>query len=281
MQDSQNTYFIDPTNGAEVARLVDQEHLFTEAVGGLFPVEIDPEHITTVLNLGCGPGEWEHEVAFQYPHTMVVGVDLSEAMVKYARAMAKVALLDNATFEVMDVKKPLDFPDSSFDLINGRLLFGFMGRESWPLLLSECLRVLRPGGVLCLTEYEVSISNSPALQSLLLCLYRALADQERTFSVDRRSIGICHMLEKLLKEAGFVDTAGRAFHIDSSYGKPHYASGCRNAETALTLIKPYLLQAGVIEEAEYEALQYRMQMDMMDENFVNISFGLQVWGYKP
>jgi SAM-dependent methyltransferase len=281
MRDSQNTYFIDPTSGAEIARLVDQEHLFTEALGGLFPPEIEPDNITTVLNLGCGPGEWEHEVAFKHPHIIVVGVDLSETMVKYARALAQVARHDNVAFEVMDVKKPLAFADDSFDLVNGRLLFGFMDKESWPSLLSECLRVLRPGGMLCLTEYEVSISNSAALQYLLHCLYRALADQQRTFSVDRRSIGICHMLEKLLKEAGFVESVGRAFHIDSSYGKPHYYAGCRDTETALTLIKPYLLKAEVIEEAEYDALYNQMQIDMMGESFVNISFGLQVWGYKP
>jgi hypothetical protein len=50
---------------------------------------------------------------------------------------------------------------------------------------------------------------------------------------------------------------------------------------AFALVEPYLLQAGIIEEAEHEALRYQMQIDMRSESFVNVSFGLQVWGYKP
>jgi SAM-dependent methyltransferase len=275
-----NTYIIDPTSSAEMARLIDQEHMFTEAMGDLFPLDVDISRVSSVLNLGCGPGEWESNVTYTYPHMIVVGVDKAEEMVKYARALAQVRHLENVTFETMDIKEPLDFPNNSFDLVNGRLLFGFMDREAWPLLLAECLRVLRPGGVLCLAEYEVSISNSLSLQHVQRCLYRALADQQRTYSVDRRSVGICSMLGKLVTDAGFSEVASRAFHIDSSYGSPHYHTGCKDTEMAFALVEPYLLQAGIVEEAEYEALRYQMQIDMRSESFVNVSFGLQVWGYK-
>lgn len=275
-----NKYFIN-SNGAESARLIDQEHIFTAALSGLFPVEIEPVSIGTVLDLACGPGEWASEVVFKYPHIEVTGVDIDPDMVSYARAMARVGFRDNVTFEVMDVKKLLDFPSRSFDFINGRLLFGFMDRESWPKLLAECYRVLTPGGVLCLTEYEVTISNSTALQYLLKCLYKALADQERTYSVDRGSVGICHMLDKLLKEARFKDTVGRPFHLDSSYGMPGYLAGNRNTYNALALMKPYLLEAGSLAAEEYERLHQQMQIDMLSDTYVNISFGLQAWGYKP
>jgi hypothetical protein len=45
-------------------------------------------------------------------------------------------------------------------------------------------------------------------------------------------------------------------------------------------LKPALQRAGVIEEAEYEALCAQIQIDMMDEHFVNVAFGLQAWGTK-
>jgi hypothetical protein len=89
------------------------------------------------------------------------------------------------------------------------------------------------------------------------------------------------MLGKLMTDAGFSEVASRAFHIDSSYGSPHYHTGCKDTEMAFALVQSYLLRAGIIEEAEYEALRYQMQIDMRSENFVNVSFGLQVWGYKP
>src|SRR5579884_2807647 len=138
----ENTYMI-KTTGAESARLIDQEHLLTEALGGLFPIEIDMSRVATVLNLGCGPGEWDRAVALEYPQMSIVGVDIDPDMITYAKALASVGFLENVTFERMDIKEPLDFPDASFDLINGRLLFGFMDRETWPVLLAECLRVLR------------------------------------------------------------------------------------------------------------------------------------------
>jgi SAM-dependent methyltransferase len=280
MLDSENTSIIG-ANGAESARLIAQEHLLTEALGGLFPIEIDISHVTTILNLGCGPGEWDRNVALEYPEMSIVGVDIDPDMINYAKALTSVGFLENVTFERMDIKQPLDFPDDSFDLINGRLLFGFLDRETWPVLLAECLRVLRPGGVVLLAEYEVSISNSIALQHVLRCLYRALAEGGRTFSVDRHSIGICHLLGKLLNDAGYTEVASKSFHLDSSYGAPQYLAGCRDMEMAFTLVKPYLTKAGTMEEAEYEALLYQMQIDMRDEHFANVSFGLQVWGYKP
>jgi 2-polyprenyl-3-methyl-5-hydroxy-6-metoxy-1,4-benzoquinol methylase len=276
----ENAYII-KTTGAESARLIDQEHLLTEAVGGLFPMEIDISHVTTVLNLACGPGEWDRTVASEYPQMSIVGVDIDPAMITYAKALASVGCLENVTFEQMDIKEPLDFPDASFDLVNGRLLFGLMDRETWPVLLAECLRVLKPGGIILLSEYEISISNSIALQQILSCLYRALADQGRTFSVDRHSIGICHMLGKLLNDVGCSEVASKSFHLDSSYGVPHYLAGCRDMEMAFALVKPYLIQAGLMEEVEYDALLYQMQIDMRSEHFVNVSFGLQSWGYKP
>jgi SAM-dependent methyltransferase len=276
----ENAYII-KTTGAESARLIDQEYLLTEAVGGLFPIEIDLSLITNVLNLACGPGEWDRNVALEYPEMSIVGVDIDLDMINYAKALASVGFLENVTFEGMDIKEPLDFLDGSFDLVNGRLLFGVMDRETWPVLLAECLRVLKPGGIILLSEYEISISNSIALQQILGCLYRALADQGRTFSVDRHSIGICHMLGKLLNDVGCREVVSTPFHLDCSYGAPHYLAGCRDMETALTLVKPYLLQAGMMKEAEYDALLYQMQIDMRSERFVNVSFGLQTWGYKP
>jgi SAM-dependent methyltransferase len=279
---NEHSTLIDPDNAAEMARCVTQEDLLREVTGGLWPPVIETHTVKTVLDLGCGPGQWANMVAFAHPAIHVIGVDPSSERVRYARACAQVQRLHNATFAPMDLRRPpLAFPDGTFDLISARLLSGWLDQETWPQLLTECVRLLRPGGMLCLTEEEVSLSNSLALQHVYRGLYRLLADQRRTYSVDRRSVGICPMLPGLMKQAGLCAVASRSFHLDSSAHSPLHLALCKNQEIALALLQSALLRAGVIEEAEYEALRAHIQLDMSNENFACVSFGLQIWGRVP
>jgi SAM-dependent methyltransferase len=206
-------------------------------------------------------------------------VDIDPDMVKYAQTLAHLRFLENLTFEVMDIKQPLGFADNTFNIVNGRLLFAFMDRVTWPKLLAECYRVVKPGGAICLAEYEVTITNSISLQYFYSRLYKRLADQNRTFSVDRRSIGICHMLAHLLRQANFTNVASKPFLIDASSGSPMHYAGTKDTETSLLLLKPYLSQE--IQDIEQEALFAQAQLDMRQEGFTSISYGLQVWGEKP
>src|SRR5260370_21869077 len=129
--------------------LIDKKTLLTEAMGGPPPEQSAQalEHIHDVLDIGCGPGGWVHTVAQTYPQTQATGIDVSTTMITYAQAIAHVMRLGNAHFCVMDATRPLDFPDASFDLVNARLVSGFLLSEQWPLLLAECTRMLRPGGI--------------------------------------------------------------------------------------------------------------------------------------
>src|SRR6266852_7513435 len=124
--ESQNTYVIDAESAAEMARLLDQDKLITEAMDGLFSERHDLSGIYDVLDIAYGPGGWAHEVAHSYPEMEVTGIDISKRMIEYARAHARVRKLDNAHFRVMDALKPLGFPDESFDLVNARTIFAFM-----------------------------------------------------------------------------------------------------------------------------------------------------------
>lgn len=99
----EDTYVIDPESGAEMARLINQDRLVAQHVGGLFPSEVDPSTLRSVLDLACGPGGWVWDVAFAYPGIELVGVDISREMVQYARALARVLGLDNVTFLEMNI----------------------------------------------------------------------------------------------------------------------------------------------------------------------------------
>src|SRR5712692_3973935 len=149
-----NEYFIDAESAAETARLIDQDRHLTQAMGGPLAERSDVATMDSILDLGCGPGQWVRDLAFEHPQIEVTGIDISQIMIDYARAYARVQKLNNAVFKVMDITGPLDFPDNSFDLVNGRFI-AFLSPEKWPQLLGECLRVVRPGGTIRLTENDV------------------------------------------------------------------------------------------------------------------------------
>src|SRR5579859_2108688 len=98
---SENVYFNDPESGAEMARLIDQDHLINQGMGGLLSERSnDFSGIRHILDIGCGPAGWALEVAFALPEIEVIGFDISQAMIDYARTRARVQGLHNASFQV-------------------------------------------------------------------------------------------------------------------------------------------------------------------------------------
>jgi ubiquinone/menaquinone biosynthesis C-methylase UbiE len=278
---SQNKYVIDIEAAAETCRLMEQDRLVTQAMGDLFPERSDDlPHVRQILDIACGPGGWVLDVAFTYPEKEIVGVDINQTMIKYAFAQARVRKLQNVTFEFMDVRQPLEFQDASFDLVNARTICAFMDKASWPLLLVECKRVLRPGGCIRLTELEAGASNSLAGQRLQWLINQAFMREGRTFSVDGNSIGVIYMLARLLRDAGFSEVQQRAFVMDGSYGSDLHYNGCKDAEMAFSLLKPYLLKTALMDEEEYDRLYQQMLIDFMSDTYTGMYHGLTVWGSK-
>jgi SAM-dependent methyltransferase len=281
MSSSKSGYVINSEQPAETARLIEQSKLFTRAMGGLFPDELDLSGTRRVLDLGCGPGQWADDVAFEYPEWQVVGVDINATMIGYAHAIARSQGRTNISFEIGDITRPLAFADASFELINARFIVGFQDTASWPVLLAECWRVLVPGGILLLSEGERGIPSSPALQRVEGWLTRALAEQGRTFSVDGQTIGIVHMLGKLLEQAGFVGIEQRPFLLDASAGSPLYASSLREFEVTYALLQPYLTSSGAVDAATYDKAYHWMLAETHQQDFHCLAFGVSAWGHKP
>lgn len=275
-----STYVIDPESGAETARLMFQDNLLTQQLGGLFPVDMMRANTKQVLDLACGPGGWVLNVAYTYPTAEVYGVDISQAFVRYASAQAQARRLDNAYFQVMDVLKPLDFDDESFDVVNARLLFGFMSTKAWPGLLKECLRILRPGGMICLTECEVGITNGPISEQLSHMFLQAMQRAGMIFSPDARHVGITPMLGGLLRDAGFVDIRQKAETIDYSAGSPIHDAFCENIMVGSKLAQPFMIKMGVTTREEVERLYEQCLEEVRGEGFRAIWYYLRAWGRK-
>jgi ubiquinone/menaquinone biosynthesis C-methylase UbiE len=280
---SRHTYIIDSEGSVEAERLIEQDRLFTQAMGGLFP-EQTPEKLASVrslLDIACGSGAWVANVAQRYPHIDATGIDISSAMIDLANETARSHGLHNAHFTVMDAKQPLAFANNTFDFINTRFISSFMDQASWPLLIAECKRVLKPGGVLRLSENEMGVSSSLASQRIQDYLYHILAAQKRTFSVDGRTTGITHVLGKLLSDAGFEGIGQRPYVLDASAGADLHEVSCKDFEIALSLLKPYFIASKMIEEAEFDRLYNELLHDMKQPSFRSLLYGLTLWGFKP
>jgi SAM-dependent methyltransferase len=279
-----NTYVIDAESAAEQARLLDQDTLLTEAMGG--PLSEQGEEtlrsVRDVLDIGCGSGGWVQRVARDYPHMHVTGIDLSTTMVAYAQAMAGVMRLDNAHFCVMDATGPLYFPDASFDLVNARLVSGFLLPAHWPLLLAECQRLLRPGGIVRLTEGEWGIVTgaAPAAARLFGLGLDALHRAGRSFSPDGRYQAITPMLRQFLLRAGFGDLRCRSYAIDHSSRTEAHRGFCENYQLLFKLGQPFLLQQGLATQEELDTLYEQALCEMLAEDFGALLFLLTVWGRK-
>jgi SAM-dependent methyltransferase len=98
------------------------------------------------LDIGCGPGGNLQMLDALRP-SAVVGVDLSPIALSLAAANAP-----SATLVSTDINERLPFKDGSFDVVTIFNVLYHQWVKSEAAVLAEVARVLRPGGLLLLTE---------------------------------------------------------------------------------------------------------------------------------
>jgi SAM-dependent methyltransferase len=274
-----NVYFNDPESGAEMARLIAQDQVITRGMGGLFSERANLAGVHTILDLACGPGGWTLDVASLYPHIQIVGIDISQAMIAYARAQVQVQRLKNIRFHVMDILQPLKFPDASFDMINARLI-GFLPPLYWPKLLKECWRLLKPGGTIRLTEMESPITTSPALQRLQLYFTRALKTAGQSFSPDGELVGTMAVLSCLLRTTGFRAVQMKAHAIEWSAHTNAHDEFYHNFMVGFKLAQKFQTRMNVAPLEDLNRLHEQLVVELQADDFCAVSLYLTVWGEK-
>ncbi|HEU5374558.1 MAG TPA: class I SAM-dependent methyltransferase [Ktedonobacteraceae bacterium] len=277
----ENTYPADAESSAEMARLMRQERLVTSGMKGIFPEDIDLNGVQRVLDLACGPGGWALEAAYKYSDMEIVGVDISERMIAYANAQAKVQRRSNAHFQVMNILQPLDFSASSFDLVNARFISSFMKREQWPVFFKECLRVLRPGGIVRLTEIEPGFSNKPHLEQTLHRINLMVNRAGVNFSPNGYYYGILHMLPSLFRQAGLSVLGNMAHLLEYSSHTPAHESFHHDLAMTFSVLESAMEKTKVATLQEWRDLYTRGLAEMLDDDFCAAWMILTVWGQKP
>lgn len=108
---------------------------------------LEAEKADSILDVGCGTGSLAIQLAAINPAAVVRGVDFSAGMIMAARE--KLQPGTDVAFEVA-AAEDLPFADEAFDLIYSTLSFHhWQDRRAG---ISECRRVLRPGGRLVIVD---------------------------------------------------------------------------------------------------------------------------------
>ncbi|HEY5658536.1 MAG TPA: class I SAM-dependent methyltransferase [Myxococcota bacterium] len=103
-----------------------------------------------MLDIGTGPGQIPLLVCARDPDARVTGVDLSEKMLRHARAArAASPFAERLAYRLSDAKA-LDFPDAHFDTVYSNTILHHIPDPA--PFLREARRVLRPGGALLIRD---------------------------------------------------------------------------------------------------------------------------------
>lgn len=278
--DNSNAYPIDSAHPAEWARLTLQDQQLTDAMGGEL-AGLDPAAITDILDLACGAGGWALRTASKYPHLRIIGVDIGRHMIEGATAAAlSMGLAQRTHFAVGDIVQPLPFPDASFDLVNARFISTFLTVTRWQALLAEIKRVLRPGGMVRLTEPEIGFTNAPALEHLNAVMVQAFIDQGCGSSPAGRHMGVVTMLPALVREAGFQQVQSAAHALEYSYGTPGNDPMYHNMEIGYRLMKAFFVTHSQLSEADFDRLYEQARIEMQQKEFRGMWLFLSAWGKK-
>jgi ubiquinone/menaquinone biosynthesis C-methylase UbiE len=276
-----NTYFVqDRSNLDEMTRLQIQDQMLTTGMGGVLPEQSDPTIFQRVLDVGCGTGGWLIEAAKTYPSmSMLVGVDVSNKMLEYARAQAEAEqVTDRVEFRAMDALRMLEFPADYFDLVNQRFGASFLRKWDWPKILQEYQRVARPGGVIRVTEADFILEcSSPALSRLYQLACEAFYQAGNYFTPS--SNAVISELAHLLSQYGLQDVQTRSHILEFHSGTPEGQRFAEETKLVYRTMLPFLRKWTRVPD-DYEEIYQQALSETEQPDFV-VKWGLlTAWGTK-
>lgn len=101
-----------------------------------------------IVDVGAGTGRGTALLKKRYPKAQVIAVDLAVPMLRAARTHQG---LLRPFLRVCGEATALPLPDHSVDVLHSNLCFQWI--DDLPALFGECVRVLRPGGLLAFSSF--------------------------------------------------------------------------------------------------------------------------------
>ncbi len=155
-----------PRDIEETNRLDFQHYILRFAFQGNYAAPISQP--ASILDVGTGTGRWAIEMAQTFPQARVIGMDVVQPAVDEAAERSTGLDLRPSNYQFMagNVLEGLPFPDASFDFVHQRLIFLGVPKDRWPFVISELVRVTRPGGWVELVETTAPRDGGPAVDML-------------------------------------------------------------------------------------------------------------------
>ncbi|GBC00885.1 hypothetical protein RclHR1_00040036 [Rhizophagus clarus] len=150
--------------------------------GGCKVLDVGPLCCTNVLYISrCGPGTWLIDLANKYEDSSFFGIDIKSVCLSEI-------IPENLELIEADMFKGLPFPDNEFDFVHQEVMGLIIKAIQWDFVISELVRVTKPGGFIECVEYISPEKNGPMMSELYrthakICLERGV-DTSLTSSLD-------------------------------------------------------------------------------------------------
>ncbi|KAI9264846.1 hypothetical protein BDA99DRAFT_36641 [Phascolomyces articulosus] len=168
-----------------------------------------------VVDIGSLNGVWLMDMAVQFPKCQFIGIETTSSS-SNTSVIPQVLSLHNVRFDNVDwdrSTRQIPLPDASVDICHMRAQSLNFERRSWLNLLSEAYRILKPGGVLQITDFHYAMTGTVLIESFIDTVRNIL----NTVNMD---IDIALKWDKILKQHGFqVIESKRASVNFASHGQ--------------------------------------------------------------
>lgn len=128
-----------------------------DAFGDLQPLRI--------LDMGCTVGHSTLVLCDYFPEAEIHAIDVGASVLRYADARAR--HLGKAVHFSQQSAESTDFDSGSFDLVISSAMFHETSRAAVPAIMTECARLLRPGGVVAHAEVPVRYGHMKPSEVLI------------------------------------------------------------------------------------------------------------------
>lgn len=99
----------------------------------------------SILDVGCGGGLFALKLAQRYPHTAIVGLDISEEAIRFAQA--QISKQENITF-VHAPSPVLQYPPNTFDIVMSTLMCHHLSDSEIVTFLKRAYEIAKEGVII-------------------------------------------------------------------------------------------------------------------------------------
>ncbi len=247
--------------------------------GRLHPERIAVNSMQSVLDLGCGRGEWIFDLAKRYPKLRIYGIDSDEEALRQAKVRRNTSSLRQVELRHMNLLQGLPIPDASIDFVHMRHVARYIRPEAWHPMIQEGVRVLRPGGWLNIVELELCEISSPACLTLHRAMLQARAKLGRSLDATGSTLGVAQRLYAMLLQAGLYDVDYEVFTVDvgamSGNIAYHFLS---EIVSRAFIVKPLVVQQGIVENEVFDALVEQAKVELQAPDLCGWAMLLSAYG---